>query len=125
MAKKFLSAIQLLTVNADPASASAGDLYFNTNENAIKYNDGTNWNSIPKFISGSSLPQSSTNGSFFYNTTEEKLYFYFNQWILFDTEFIDLNGEDSSTTEFALTVDGGDSAASEFSPIYNGGTSFS
>jgi hypothetical protein len=51
MAKKFLSAIQLLTVGADPVTASAGDLYFNNTSNLVKYFDGTNWVAVPKNLS--------------------------------------------------------------------------
>jgi hypothetical protein len=160
MAKKFLSAIQLLTVGTDPVTASAGDLYFNNTLNLVKYFDGTSWVAVPKLLqnlndvsasgvidgqtliynsnilkwenknvpssaanSGSSLPLSAINGTFFYHTVEEKLYFYFNQWILTNTEKIDLDGGNSTTQQFLITVDGGDSDESEFSPIYNGETS--
>jgi hypothetical protein len=162
MAKKFLSAIRLLTLAEDPVSASNGDLYYNSSSNLAKLYSNGSWVNVPKNVedlnnvsasglsnnqilvynqslskwqndnlppsaadSGTSLPQSATNGTFFYHTVEEKLYFYFDQWISINTEFVDLDGGDSSTTEFALTVDGGDSSSSEFSPIYNGGTSFS
>jgi hypothetical protein len=160
MAKKFLSAIQLLTVNTDPVSASAGDIYFNANSNSVKYYDGTNWKSVPKNLSdlgdisasgvtdgqtlvydgtlskwenasvppsvvpsGSTLPESSTNGLFFYNTSDQQLYFFFNQWISISFTPFDLDGGTSSTTEFELTVDGGDSSTITFAAAYDGGNS--
>lgn len=160
MAKKFLSAIQLLTVNADPASASAGDIYFNNGSNFVKYFDGTSWVAVPKALqdlsdisasgvtdgqtlvyngtlskwenasvppsvvpSGSTLPESSTNGLFFYNTSDEQLYFFFNQWISIDFTSFDLDGGTSSTTEFDLTVDNGNAATSVFESTYDGGNS--
>lgn len=42
MSKKFLTALKLVNVSTDP-SGSAGELYFNTVQNILKYHDGTQW----------------------------------------------------------------------------------
>jgi len=74
--------------------------------------------------SGPTLPSSATDGTFFYNTTNQKLYFYFNGWQEISTNTLDeFDGGNSSTTEFAFAIDGGNSSDTQFEPIYDGGGS--
>ena len=43
MARKFKSLLNLLTLDADPISGNAGDVFFNTNEKALKIHNGLDW----------------------------------------------------------------------------------
>lgn len=43
MARKFKSLLNLLTLDEDPISGNAGDVFFNTNEKALKIHNGVNW----------------------------------------------------------------------------------
>ena len=36
----------LPTGTSDPGSAEAGDMYYNTSENKVKYYDGSSWNNL-------------------------------------------------------------------------------
>lgn len=73
---------------------------------------------------GSVLPENSTDGLFFYNTTSDKLYFFFNQWkeILWN-EIVSLDGGTSATTAFDIAVDNGNSSTTVFAGTYDNGDS--
>jgi hypothetical protein len=73
---------------------------------------------------GAALPENSTNGLFFYNTTSDKLYFFFNRWkeILWN-EITSLDGGTSSTTMFDIIVDNGNSSTEVFAGTYDNGNS--
>lgn len=43
MARKFKSLLNLLTLEEDPLSGNAGDVFFNTNEKALKIHNGLDW----------------------------------------------------------------------------------
>ena len=43
MARKFKSLLNLLTLQEDPISGNAGDVFFNTNEKALKIHNGVDW----------------------------------------------------------------------------------
>lgn len=98
------------------------------NGDTLSYEDGIWKNAEP---SGSSVVDSGpeiggtyTNGKFFYNTTNGKLYFYFDNWQEVSTNTVnEFDGGNSSTTEFAFAFDGGNSFDTEFEPIYDGGSS--
>jgi len=100
-----------------------------SNGQALIYdNDLGKWKNssppAPANPSGSILPLSATDGTFFYNTTNEKLYFYFNGWQEVSTSVLDeFDGGNSSTTEFAFALDGGSASSTEFEPVYDGGSS--
>jgi hypothetical protein len=73
---------------------------------------------------GATLPESGTNGLFFYNTTSDKLYFFYNQWKEVQwNEITSLDGGTSATTEFDIVVDGGDSSTTVFAGTYDNGDS--
>jgi hypothetical protein len=52
MAKRFLTPIQLATLDAPPASPSVGQIYYNLNEQTIKAYNGVVWYDVagPKEI---------------------------------------------------------------------------
>jgi hypothetical protein len=43
VARKFKSLLNLLTLQEDPVSGNAGDVFFNTNEKALKIHNGIDW----------------------------------------------------------------------------------
>ena len=85
----------------------------------------TNGEAPPSIVpTGAILPENSTNGLFFYNTTSDKLFFFYNQWkeILWN-EITSLDGGTSATTEFDIQVDNGDSSTLSFAGTYDNGDS--
>jgi hypothetical protein len=74
--------------------------------------------------SGSVLPESIDNGLFFYNTTSEKLYFFFDKWNEISTSTIStLDSGNSETELFDIAINGGNSSDTEFAVSYDGGDS--
>jgi hypothetical protein len=66
MAKKFLSSLRLVNHSTNPGSANAGELYYNTVDNAVKVYNGTAWASIAS--GGSALPSQTGNSGEFLTT---------------------------------------------------------
>lgn len=56
MAKRLLSTQRIVNLAADPATGTAGEMYFNTTSSRLRYHDGTSW------IDFASLPQGGTTG---------------------------------------------------------------
>ena len=129
MAKKFLTSLKLVNLLTDPESASAGELYYNSSSNAIRYNDGSQWKNLGgdfSVESGLSYPTTSLeNGKLFYNTSNGKTAIYFDSvWKEFAyVSDISVDGGAASTTEFALIIDGGTSSTTVFVNGYDGGVS--
>ncbi len=46
MSVKRLVPLHAVALDSDPASASMGDLYYNTTDNALKFHDGTQWHEV-------------------------------------------------------------------------------
>jgi hypothetical protein len=46
MATKLLSTQKIVNLSADPASGSAGEIYYNTTDSELKFYDGYSWLSI-------------------------------------------------------------------------------
>lgn len=127
MAKRFLTSVRLLNSTVDPASASAGDIYFNSSNSVIKFYDGSSWKTLSSgdFIveNGSSYPTTSlTNGKLFYNTNNERTAIYFDSvWreFAYISDFPIDNGN-SSTTSFDMSLDGGNASTTLFINNYDG-----
>lgn len=43
MTKRLLSTQRIVNISSDPVTGSAGEIYFNTDQNILKYHDGTQW----------------------------------------------------------------------------------
>lgn len=71
--------------------------------------------------SGTSLPEYAINGSFFYNTTDEELYFFFNNWLKVSVTRVDIDGGTAATTAFNVIADSGSASTSIFGITYNSG----
>ena len=120
MAKRFLNSLRLVNLSTDPVSASAGDIYYNSSSNAIRYHDGFQWKGLgADFIveSGSSFPSASVsnNGELFYNTTTKTTAIYFDsQWkqflYSFDVQTNAIDGGVSYTSAFVSNINGGSSS---------------
>jgi len=46
VSKPFLTPINLVQAATDPVTATAGDMYFNTVDQAVKVYNGTSWNDV-------------------------------------------------------------------------------
>jgi hypothetical protein len=130
MAKKFLSAIRLLNLSTDPVSASAGEIYYNSTNNAVKFYNGSSWQALASgeslVDSGPSYPITSlSNGQLFYNTTNGRTAIFFDStWKEFAylADSISTNGGAASTTIFDNNIDGGIPSTTVFINNYDGGT---
>jgi hypothetical protein len=84
MAKRFLTPINLPSKATDPATASDGDLYFNTSLNVIKVYYDSVWNAISSesVIVSDTAPESSTEGQFWYESDSGDLFIrYDDTWV--------------------------------------------
>lgn len=43
MTKRLLNTQRVVNISSDPISGSAGETYFNTTDNILKYHDGVQW----------------------------------------------------------------------------------
>ena len=84
MAKRFLTPINLPSRSSDPATASEGDLYFNTSLDIIKVYYNSTWNPISSetiFVSDTP-PTSPTEGQLWYESDSGDLFIrYDNAWV--------------------------------------------
>jgi hypothetical protein len=46
MTKRLLNTQRIVNLSADPATGSAGEVYFNTTLNVLKYHNGTSWSNV-------------------------------------------------------------------------------
>lgn len=128
MAKRFLTSLKLVNLSVDPESSSAGEVYYNSSSNAIRYNDGSEWKNLGgdfSVESGSSYPTTNVdNGKFFYNTSSGRTAIHFDSvWkeLAYVTD-LPLNGGTAETTIFENSVDGGSPSDTVFVGVYDGGT---
>lgn len=101
-----------------------------TNGQVLTYDgDTSTWgaDSVPPSATaiGESFPESPSPGEFFFNSSTEKLYFFYGTWNEISFTKIPIDGGSSSTTEFLdAPLDGGDSEETAFADgTYDGGTS--
>lgn len=84
MAKRFLTPINLPSRSTDPATASDGDLYFNTSSDVIKvyYNSGWNPISSETIIISDTPPESPIEGQLWYESDSGDLFIrYDDTWV--------------------------------------------
>ena len=84
MAKRFLTPINLPSRTTDPATASNGDLYFNTSSNTIKVYYGSAWNAISSdsIIVSDTPPVGSGEGQLWYESDSGDLFIrYDSAWV--------------------------------------------
>ena len=88
MAKRLLSVQKIVNLSSDPATGSAGELYYNTVTNNFKYFNGTAWTEITGGGGGAAItvsetpPSSPVEGNLWYNSAEAKLLIYYdNTWV--------------------------------------------
>lgn len=85
MAKRLLSIQKIVNLASDPATGTAGEIYYNTALNAYKYYNGTTWTIISSDAGvyvGITAPASPSEGDLWYNSETGKLLIYYdNFWV--------------------------------------------
>lgn len=88
MSKKFLTSLNLLGKATDPATGTAGDLYYNTTLQTVKVYNGTAWTVISggggsaNIAVSDTAPASGSLGELWFDSTVGNLYLrYNNAWI--------------------------------------------
>ena len=79
MAKKFLTPVVPPALGSDPASGTAGAIYYNTSSNVLKFYNGTAWTAVGTGASASAsaiqaldeAPNSPTQGTVYFDTIEQ------------------------------------------------------
>lgn len=87
MSKKFLSPIKLAQGTTNPATGSAGELFFNTTDVKVYAHNGTTW--VPSgggVTVSATAPSTPIAGDAWYDTVDGTLYVYYNdgdssQWV--------------------------------------------
>lgn len=108
----------LLDVNA---SAPSNGQVLTYNGNSSKWQG----QSVPPATTatGPSFPSTPSNGEFFFNTTTERLYFFYETWNQIAFTQIGLDGGIASTTEFDGVFSGGNASTTNFNDgVYDGGS---
>jgi len=126
MSKVFKTPIKPAVLISDPAG-SEGDFYFNIVSKTLRFYDGTSWNDIAHGGGSSGVsvlsnyPNNGSNGDLVYNTSDHRMAIYYDStWNRFAyyTDLITIDGGDSSTVIFDLTLDGGNSSSNTFVDSY-------
>lgn len=121
MAKKFLTPITPPALSSDPATGTAGSIYYNTSTNTLKYYNGTSWSEIGGLSTTNTYANSPSNGTLIYNTATNRMAVsYDNIWkeIAYKSEIDTVDGGDSDETYYDLVLDGGGSTTGTFVNSY-------
>lgn len=88
MATRLLSTQRVVNLASDPATGTAGELYYNTASNVFKYYNGTSWTEIVGGGEGASLtisetaPSPASSGDLWLNSATLKLLVYYDSfWV--------------------------------------------
>lgn len=88
MATRLLSTQRVVNLPSDPATGTAGELYYNTASNVFKYYNGTSWAEIVGGSEGASLtvsetaPSPASEGDLWLNSSTLKLLVYYDSfWV--------------------------------------------
>lgn len=81
MAKKFLTPVVPPALASDPASGTAGAIYYNTASNVLKFYNGTAWTAVGTGASASAsaiqaldtAPNSPSQGTVYFDTNEQTI----------------------------------------------------
>lgn len=81
MARKFLTPVVPPALGSDPASGTAGAIYYNTSSNVLKFYNGTAWTAVGTGASASAsaiqaldtAPNSPSQGTVYFDTTEQTI----------------------------------------------------
>lgn len=87
MTKRLLGTQRIVNLSSDPGTGSAGEIYFNTSSNTLKFHNGTSWTAFGGGSGGgvtisTTAPVSPTAGDLWYNSTDSNMYVYYDSfWI--------------------------------------------
>ncbi len=99
MAMRLLNTQRIVNLSSNPASGSAGEIYFNTTDGELKVYDGTSWSALGGGGGGASVtisdtaPASPTAGNLWYDSTDGRTYIYYDStWVEIGTASISPTG---------------------------------
>jgi hypothetical protein len=111
--KKFLNPINLVNLASDPSTASEGDIYYNTTDNAVKVYANGSWVGIgagggSETTVSATAPLSPTTGDAWYKNDTGEFYVYDG------TYWVEVNGVIEGTNSFkTISVSGQDSVVAD------------
>lgn len=104
MTKRLLSTQRIVNLSANPATGSAGEIYYNTVSSSLKYHNGTTWTDFGSGGGGVTIsdtaPVSPSSGDLWFNSSNAVMYIYY------DSFWVEFNGSGSSapiSTDVALS----------------------
>lgn len=106
MARRFLTTLNLAILDSDPISSSAGDMYYNSVSNLIRYYNGTQWLNINQ-SSGEEVEY------VVYSPEPPSNPFSGQVWVESDLDILSGGA--------AITIDGGNPSSS-YTDLYDGGS---
>jgi hypothetical protein len=94
MTQRLLNTQKIVNLSADPATGSAGEIYYNTAISALKYHNGTTWVEFGSGGGGVTIsdtaPSSPAAGDLWFNSSNAVMYIYY------DSFWVEFNGSGSS-----------------------------
>lgn len=106
MTKRLLNTQRIVNLSSNPASGTAGEMYYNTTSNELRVYNGTNWVAIGSGGGGSTVtvsdtaPTGATAGNLWFNSLNGTMYIYYDSaWV----EFNNGSGSVPITTDVALS----------------------
>lgn len=90
MTQRLLNTQRIVNLSANPATGSAGEIYYNTTISALKYHDGTTWVEFGSgggggVIISDTAPTSPTLGDLWFNSSSAIMYVYYDSyWVEFN-----------------------------------------
>lgn len=98
MAMRLLNTQRIVNLSSNPASGSAGEIYFNTTDGELKVYDGTSWSALgggggASVTISDTAPASPTAGNLWYDSTDGRTYIYYDStWVEIGTASISPTG---------------------------------
>lgn len=89
MTQRLLNTQRIVNLSADPATGSAGEIYYNTVSASLKYHNGTIWTDFGSGGAGvvvsDTAPPSPTEGDLWFNSSNAVMYIYYDSfWVEFN-----------------------------------------
>lgn len=86
MTKRLLNTQRIVNLSANPATGSAGEIYYNTSSASLKYHNGTGWVDFSTGGGGgasvtvSDTAPGGSTGAMWFNSLNGKMYIYYDSY---------------------------------------------